>query len=63
MSKNKKSKSKSEEMRERKEAFQALPKTIREKLTDEEVNAFLHKETWPESLFDKLADFIYPPDK
>ncbi|MDY0133030.1 MAG: hypothetical protein RBR53_10225 [Desulforegulaceae bacterium] len=61
--KNGKSKNKSQEMHERKEALQALPKPIREKLTDEEITAFLHKEVWPESLFDKLTDFIFPPDK
>ncbi|MCB9480257.1 MAG: hypothetical protein H6681_03420 [Desulfobacteraceae bacterium] len=61
--KNKKQKSKSEELKERKEALQALPKTIREKLSEEEVNIFLHKEVWPESLFEKLSDFIFPPEK
>lgn len=50
------------EIKQRKEAFEALPKTIRERLTEEEVKIFLYNDTWPESLFEKLADFIYPEE-
>lgn len=55
--------SKQSELKERKDAFQALPKTIKEKLTEEEIKMFLHNETWPETLFKKLSDFIYPMEK
>ena len=47
---------------ERKEAFKSLPENIKQTLTDEEINAFLHKEVWPETLFEKLRDFIVRTD-
>ena len=56
-------KKESNEQKERKEAFQALPKTIKEKLTDEEIKIFLYNDVWPETLFKKLSDFIYPMER
>lgn len=43
---------------ERKMALESLPPNVRNTLNDEEVELFLHAETWPESLFKKLSDFI-----
>lgn len=54
---------KNDDLKERKEAFNALPKAIKEKLSQEEKDIFLHKEVWPETLINKLSDFIYPMDK
>ncbi|PIE75066.1 MAG: hypothetical protein CSA18_01825 [Deltaproteobacteria bacterium] len=60
--KNKKNYIRSEN-KERKEAFKALPKAIRENLTKEEKELFLNSEVWPESLFQKLSDFICPAEE
>jgi len=54
---------KKEEFKERKEAFASLPKAIKNQLVQEEIDAFLHKEVWPESLCEKLSEFIYPQKK
>lgn len=35
-----------------------LPRTIMESLTKEEVNAFLHDDEWPDSLREKLKDYL-----
>jgi hypothetical protein len=35
-----------------------LPKTVIESLTKEEVNAFLHEDDWPDSLREKLKDYL-----
>jgi hypothetical protein len=35
-----------------------LPKTVIESLTREEVNAFLHADDWPDSLREKLKDYL-----
>lgn len=43
---------------ERMAALRSLPLHIKETLTKEEVDAFLYEEVWPDSLFDKLKDFI-----
>ncbi len=59
MSKKKKKK----EDIERKEAFKSLPDNIKQTLTEEEVDAFLYKEVWPETLFEKLKDFIMKADE
>ncbi|MCG8470375.1 MAG: hypothetical protein MI742_00775 [Desulfobacterales bacterium] len=45
---------------ERQEALEALPPSIRSSLTEEEVELFLHAEQWPESMFEKLSEFIRP---
>ena len=39
-------------------ALQMLPKEILATLTKEEVAAFLEEEVWPESLREKLKDYI-----
>ncbi len=59
MSKKKKKK----EDIERKEAFKCLPENIKQTLTEEEVDAFLNEEVWPETLFEKLKDFITEADE
>jgi hypothetical protein len=35
-----------------------LPLKIKESLTKEEVNAILYEEVWPDSLREKLKDYI-----
>jgi hypothetical protein len=47
---------------ERMAALRSLPLHIKETLTEEEVDAFLYQEVWPDSLFDKLKDFIVEED-
>ena len=39
-------------------ALQSLPREIMASLTKEEVAAFLEKEVWPESLKEKLKDYL-----
>jgi hypothetical protein len=43
---------------ERLAALRNLPKDILDTLSHEEVNAFLHEDVWPNSLKDKLKDYI-----
>jgi hypothetical protein len=43
---------------ERIEALKNLTTGILESLTKEEVNAFLFDEVWPDSLRDKLKDYL-----
>lgn len=43
---------------ERKMAYDSLPPSIKENLTEEEKQLFLHAEQWPDSLFEKLEEFI-----
>ena len=38
--------------------LRGLPLSVKEQLTKEEVDAFLYEETWPDSLFDKLKDYM-----
>ena len=40
------------------EALRRLPKKVLSTLSQDEVNAFLHKEIWPDSLRKKLEDYI-----
>jgi hypothetical protein len=40
------------------EALRSLPLEIKQSLTKEEVDAFLYEETWPDSLLEKLKDFL-----
>ena len=40
------------------EALRNLPAEITNNLTKEEVKAFLHDEEWPDSLRDKLKEYI-----
>lgn len=46
------------ERHQRQEAFDNLPKQVRDKLTPEEKDLFLFSETWPETLFEKLDEFL-----
>ncbi len=43
---------------ERMAALRALPLHIKEKITGEEAQAFLYKEELPESLLEKLKDYV-----
>jgi len=43
---------------ERKGALESLPPHIRENLTEEETDLFLFGDEWPESLFEKMNEFI-----
>lgn len=43
-------------------ALKALPPHIREQLTGEETELFLNGEEWPESMFEKLGEFIIPEE-
>lgn len=38
--------------------LRGLPLEVKEKLTKEEVEAFLYADTWPESLYEKLKDYM-----
>lgn len=40
------------------DAFRNLPADIVKLLTKEEVQAFLHEEEWPDSLREKLKDYL-----
>ncbi len=44
--------------RERQQSFDSLPPNVKEGLTEEEKELFLNAEEWPESLFEKLEEFI-----
>ncbi len=46
------------DLEERAEALKSLPPNIRNSMSDEEKEQFLHGEEWPESLFEKLSEFI-----
>ena len=43
---------------ERLTALRRLPKEILKMLNQDEINAFLHDEVWPDSLRDKLKDYM-----
>lgn len=45
-------------IKERQMSYDSLPPGIKESLTEEEKQAFLNEEKWPESLFEKLEEFI-----
>lgn len=44
--------------RERQMSFDSLPPSVKESLTEEEKQLFLYAKEWPESLFEKLDEFI-----
>ena len=50
------------EQEERAIALKSLPPSVRNSLTDEEKELFLHAEVWPESMFEKLDEFILGRD-
>ena len=43
---------------ERIKALKSLPQDLMERLTKEEVHAFLFDEVWPDSLQEKLKDYL-----
>lgn len=47
-----------EPLPERMEALRELPGEILRRLTKSEIKAFLFEETWPDSLQDKLRDYL-----
>lgn len=47
---------------ERDMALKSLPPSIRNSLTDEEKDLFLNAEVWPDSMFEKLSEFIINGD-
>jgi hypothetical protein len=44
---------------ERMEAFSSLPPAIRNSLTPEEKEIFLNSDEWPETLCEKLSEFLF----
>ena len=48
---------------ERMAVLRALPIEIKEKITGEEAQAFLYKETLPDSLMEKLKDYMVNEDE
>jgi hypothetical protein len=50
--------SKNEPIPERMEALRELPGEILRHLTKSEIKAFLFEEVWPDSLQDKLKDYL-----
>jgi len=40
------------------EAMRSLPKEVLDTLTKEEIRTFLQSETWPDSLREKLKDYL-----
>ncbi len=44
--------------KERQMSYDSLPSCIKESLTQEEKELFLNAEQWPDSLFEKLEEFI-----
>jgi hypothetical protein len=42
----------------RMQVLRMLPVEIKQSLTKEEVDAFLHNEEWPDSLKEKLKDYM-----
>jgi len=45
-------------LKERQISYDSLPLNIKENLTPEEKELFLYAEQWPDSLFEKLEEFI-----
>ncbi|MBU1168749.1 MAG: hypothetical protein KKD44_04205 [Proteobacteria bacterium] len=48
---------------EREQAYKSLPPSLRNSLTDEEKDLFLHADVWPDTLFEKLSEFIIQGDE
>ena len=48
---------------ERMAVLRALPLEIKQRITGEEAQAFLYKEVLPDSLLEKLKDYMVPEDK
>ena len=45
------------------QALRTLPLEIKQSLTKEEADAFLYEEEWPDSLIEKLKDYLVDEDK
>ena len=43
---------------ERMQALRSLPIEVKQRLTKEEADAFLYEEVWPDSLYEKLKDYM-----
>jgi len=48
---------------ERMAILRSLPVEIKQQITGKEAQAFLYKEELPDSLLEKLKDYIVPEDK
>ena len=48
---------------ERMAVLRALPIEIKQQITGEEAQAFLYKEILPDSLLEKLKDYLVPDDE
>ena len=46
--------------KERQLFYDSLPPGVKESLTEKEKEMFLLSEQWPDSLFEKLEEFIIP---
>ena len=53
-----KTKKKQEPLPGRMEALRSLPANVLRRLTKQEVKAFLFKEEWPDSMQDKLREYM-----
>ena len=42
----------------RMQVLRSLPIEVKQQLTKEEADAFLYDDVWPDSLYDKLKDFL-----
>lgn len=40
------------------DALKNLPENILKSLTQDEIHAFLHEDEWPDSLLEKLRDYV-----
>jgi hypothetical protein len=44
------------------QALRSLPLEVKQSLTKEEADAFLYDEVWPDSLMEKLKDYLVDED-
>jgi hypothetical protein len=47
---------------EKMQALRSLPIAVKQSLTKEEADAFLYDDVWPESLLEKLKDYMVTQD-
>ncbi|MDY6838572.1 MAG: hypothetical protein SWH78_11410 [Thermodesulfobacteriota bacterium] len=45
------------------EALRSLPIEVKQSLTKEEADAFLYDDVWPDSLIEKLKDYMVDQEK
>jgi len=48
---------------EKMQALRSLPLEVKQSLTKEEADAFLYDKEWPDSLLEKLKDYLVDEDK